>query len=73
MAEDVLLHLNNIDVFYGSIQVLAGISLEVKSGEIVAIVGLKETSTGDTLCDPEHPITLEKISFPEEPATGTNE
>jgi len=35
------------------------------AGEIVAIVGLKETTTGDTLCDPTKPIVLEKISFPE--------
>jgi elongation factor G len=35
------------------------------SGEIVAIVGLKDTGTGDTLCDEAKPIVLEKISFPE--------
>ena len=35
------------------------------SGEIVAIVGLKETGTGDTLCEESKPIILEKISFPE--------
>lgn len=35
------------------------------AGEIVAIVGLKETGTGDTLCDETKPIVLEKISFPE--------
>ncbi len=35
------------------------------SGEIVALVGLKETITGDTLCDEKNPIVLEKISFPE--------
>ncbi len=35
------------------------------SGEIVAIVGLKETGTGDTLCDEGKPIVLEKIFFPE--------
>ncbi len=35
------------------------------SGEIVALVGLKETVTGDTLCDDKKPIILEKISFPE--------
>ena len=35
------------------------------SGEIVALVGLKETVTGDTLCDEKKPIILEKISFPE--------
>ena len=39
MPEDALLYLNSIDVYYGSLQVLVGISLEVKSGEIVAIVG----------------------------------
>ncbi len=35
------------------------------SGEIVALVGLKDTATGDTLCDEKKPIVLEKISFPE--------
>ena len=35
------------------------------AGEIVAIVGLKDTGTGDTLCDETKPIILEKISFPE--------
>jgi len=35
------------------------------SGEIVAVVGLKDTVTGDTLCDEAKPIILEKISFPE--------
>ncbi|MEK7534064.1 MAG: elongation factor G [Patescibacteria group bacterium] len=35
------------------------------AGEIVAIVGLKDTGTGDTLCDETKPIVLEKISFPE--------
>jgi len=38
---------------------------EVFSGDIGATVGLKRTSTGHTLCDEEHPIVLEKISFPE--------
>lgn len=38
---------------------------EAYAGEIVAIVGLKETGTGDTLCDENNPIVLEKISFPE--------
>jgi elongation factor G len=38
---------------------------EIYSGEIAAIVGLKNTTTGDTLCDPEHPVILEKITFPE--------
>ncbi|MBI4692363.1 MAG: elongation factor G [Candidatus Terrybacteria bacterium] len=37
----------------------------VYSGEIAAIVGLKDTRTGDTVCDPERPVRLEKIEFPE--------
>ncbi len=37
----------------------------IYAGEIGATVGLKDTSTGHTLCDKEHPIMLEKISFPE--------
>ena len=37
----------------------------VYSGDICAIVGLKYTTTGDTLCDPAHPIILEKMEFPE--------
>src|SRR6202044_2512750 len=39
------------------------------SGEIAAIVGLKNTTTGDTLCDPDQQIILEKITVPE-PAIG---
>ena len=49
---------------------------EAYAGEIVAVVGLKSTGTGDTLCDPAAPIVLESISFPDpvislaiEPAT----
>ncbi len=38
---------------------------EAMAGEIIAIVGLKDTSTGDTLCDEAKPIILEKITFPE--------
>ncbi len=38
---------------------------EAYAGEIVAVVGLKDTSTGDTLCDETKPIILEKITFPE--------
>ena len=34
------------------------------TGDIVAVVGLKHTTTGDTLCDPADPIVLESISFP---------
>jgi elongation factor G len=37
----------------------------VYAGDIAAAVGLKETFTGDTLCDPDHPIVLESIVFPE--------
>ncbi|MFH1416127.1 MAG: elongation factor G [Elusimicrobiota bacterium] len=37
---------------------------EIGAGEIAAVVGLKETSTGDTLCDRNHPILLESIHFP---------
>ena len=38
---------------------------EVHAGDIAAAVGLKEATTGDTLCDPEHVIMLEKMIFPE--------
>jgi elongation factor G len=38
---------------------------EVFAGDLGAIVGLKNTTTGDTLTDPEHPILLETIVFPE--------
>ncbi len=38
---------------------------EVGTGDIAAAVGLKEVTTGDTLCDPEHIITLERMDFPE--------
>lgn len=35
------------------------------TGDIVAVVGLKDTTTGDTLCDEEHPIVFEPMEFPE--------
>ena len=38
---------------------------EIYSGDICAIVGLKNTTTGDTLCDEKHPIVLEKMEFPD--------
>ncbi len=38
---------------------------EIPAGDLGAIVGLKNTSTGDTLTDPNHPLILEKIIFPE--------
>ena len=38
---------------------------EVRAGDIAAAVGLKDVTTGDTLCDPGHVITLERMEFPE--------
>ncbi|MBI4235314.1 elongation factor G [Candidatus Peregrinibacteria bacterium] len=38
---------------------------EVRTGDIAAIVGLKNTTTGNTLCDPDQPILLESITFPD--------
>src|SRR3954451_8050744 len=38
---------------------------EVRAGDIAAAVGLKDVITGDTLCDPDHVIQLEKMDFPE--------
>jgi len=38
---------------------------EVRSGDIAAAVGLKATTTGDTICDPDNPIILERMEFPE--------
>jgi len=38
---------------------------KAQAGEIVAVIGLKETTTGDTLCDKDKPIILESISFPD--------
>ncbi len=38
---------------------------EVLAGDIGATLGLKDTFTGETLCDPQHPIVLESIKFPE--------
>ena len=34
------------------------------TGDIVAVVGLKHATTGDTICDPDHQVVLESISFP---------
>lgn len=42
---------------------------EVTAGDIAAIVGLKATTTGHTLCDPNKPIILESITFPEPPVS----
>jgi elongation factor G len=38
---------------------------EAFAGDIVALAGLKETRTGDTLCDPDKPVILEKMEFPD--------
>ena len=38
---------------------------EITAGHIYAAIGLKDTTTGDTLCDPAHPIVLESMTFPE--------
>ncbi|MDJ0753129.1 MAG: elongation factor G [Ardenticatenaceae bacterium] len=53
---------------------------KVQSGDIAAVLGLKHTFTGDTLCDPNHPVILEAITFPEpvisvsiEPATNKDQ
>jgi elongation factor G len=53
---------------------------EAYAGEIVAAVGIKETTTGNTICDPAHPIVLESIKFPDpvislaiEPATKADQ
>lgn len=53
---------------------------EVRAGDIAAVIGLKKTLTGDTLCDKESPIILESIKFPEpvisvaiEPRTQTDQ
>ena len=38
---------------------------EVRAGDIAAAIGLKDVTTGDTLCDPNHVITLERMEFPD--------
>lgn len=38
---------------------------EVHAGDIAAAIGLKDVTTGDTLCDPNNPIILERMEFPE--------
>lgn len=38
---------------------------EVRAGDIAALIGMKDVTTGDTLCDPSHPITLERMDFPD--------
>jgi elongation factor G len=50
----VLMHANNREEI-----------AEAHAGDIVALVGLKDTRTGDTLCDPNKPVILEKMEFPD--------
>ena len=38
---------------------------EAHAGDIVALIGLKDTRTGDTLCDPNHEVVLERMEFPD--------
>ena len=38
---------------------------EARAGDIIALAGLKATTTGDTLCDPDHPVVLERMEFPD--------
>lgn len=38
---------------------------EVRAGDIVALIGMKDVTTGDTLCDQKHPIILERMDFPD--------
>merc|ERR1719223_2237850 len=38
---------------------------EARAGDIIAVVGCKDTTTGETLCDPDSPVILEKMDFPE--------
>lgn len=42
---------------------------EIKAGDIAGVIGLKKTTTGNTLCDPAHPIHLESIEFVEPPVS----
>jgi branched-chain amino acid transport system ATP-binding protein len=64
MSEDMLLQVNNIDVFYGNLQVLWDVSLEVTSGEIVAIAGANGAGKS---------TLLKTISGILHPATGSIE
>ena len=46
---------------------------KISAGDIAAVVGLKNTGTGNTLTDPAHPIALERIEFPEPPVSSAVE
>jgi len=45
---------------------------KVSAGHIYAVIGLKDTTTGDTLCDPTHPVVLESMTFPRARYRGCN-
>jgi elongation factor G len=38
---------------------------EIRTGDIAVVVGLKDVATGETLCDPKHPVVLEPLQFPD--------
>ena len=38
---------------------------EARAGDIIALAGLKGTTTGDTLCNPDSPVILERMEFPD--------
>merc|ERR1719454_1048721 len=46
---------------------------EARAGDIIALVGCKDTTTGETLCDPAAPVILEKMDFPEPVIKGMGE
>jgi branched-chain amino acid transport system ATP-binding protein len=74
MSDEVLLRVDNIDVFYGSLQVLWDVSIEVKSGEIVAIAGANgagKTTLMKTISGMLHPVTG-SIEFAGEDITNMN-
>lgn len=74
MNENALLRVNDIDAFYGSLQVLQGISLDVNSGEIVAIVGANgagKTTLLKTISGVIHPARG-RIEFAGEDVTHLN-
>ena len=74
MPDEVLLRVNSIDVFYGSLQVLWDVSIEVRSGEIVAIAGANgagKTTLMKTISGMLHPVTG-SIEFAGEDITNMN-
>lgn len=74
MPDEVLLRVDNIDVFYGSLQVLWDVSIEVRSGEIVAIAGANgagKTTLMKTISGILHPVTG-SIEFAGEDITNMN-